>query len=73
MAEWCDLFRSVFPGVELVRQKQGTLVEPLAELRANGELGEFTDDDLLTVNLVAIWRKGAAAADAPEISDMWVD
>ncbi len=71
--EWYDMYRSVLPGVELVRQKQTTLVEPLAELRARGELADYTDDELLTVNLVAIWRKGADPAGAPPVTDMWVD
>lgn len=70
--EWCELFTSTLPGVELIRFKHRPLVEPLAELRAAGELADYSDDDLLTLNLVAVWRNGDASS-SPPVTDDWVD
>lgn len=58
LAEWRDLFEAAFPGVTYVADRQDEeLGDALRELRAAGELTEYTDEELLTVNLIAIWRK----------------
>jgi SAM-dependent methyltransferase len=56
--EWRLIFSHIMPGVELVAEAQSPdLREPLARLRAGGELTEHSDEDLLTARLVAIWKK----------------
>ena len=58
LSEWDDLFRSKMPGVSLEHLKEpAELAERLAEIRSQGELSEYTDEELLTVVIVAIWRK----------------
>jgi len=50
-------------------------LEPeLAELRANGELTEYTDEDLITAAFIAIWKKPAdTSVDVRADSDERVD
>jgi SAM-dependent methyltransferase len=62
LADWMKLFSERMPGVqfELDFHEHGTaevLTKELAELRAAGELSDYTDEELLAVNLIAIWRK----------------
>ena len=38
-------------------EHQPSMRTQLSELRANGELPEFTDEELLTANAVCLWRK----------------
>ena len=50
------------PGVQFQfdfheRDTAGALAKDLAGLRAAGELTEYTDEELLAVNVIAIWRK----------------
>lgn len=65
LPDWQAMFERVFPGVRFAYDRQdATLAGPLSELRAGGELAGWTDDELLTLNLVALWRKpghGSAA------------
>jgi SAM-dependent methyltransferase len=62
LADWRQLFDAIMPGVIYAYERQPELVRPLAELRARGELATYSDDELLTVNLVAMWRKPGTAA-----------
>jgi len=58
LKEWRLLFSHTMPGVELLTEVEShDLSEPLARLRAGGELAEHSDDDLLTARLVAVWKK----------------
>jgi hypothetical protein len=41
----------------LVERDGEVLADALRELRSSGELSGYTDDELMTVNLVAIWKK----------------
>jgi SAM-dependent methyltransferase len=60
--DWRKLFGSVMPGVEFVYERdEDDLAVHLAGLRTAGELPEFTDEELLTVNLVALWKKPPSA------------
>ncbi len=55
--EWTRLFEEAMPGTCFVQERQDYLAQPLLELRASGELGEYTDDELLTLNFIGIWKK----------------
>jgi hypothetical protein len=46
------------PGVHFAYGRDSEDLSPaLKELRAGGELAEYADEELLTVNLVAVWKK----------------
>lgn len=62
LAEWQEVFQGEMPGVSFKFDRQEELAAPLAELRAAGELEGYTDEELLTVNLVAVWQKPLQAA-----------
>jgi ubiquinone/menaquinone biosynthesis C-methylase UbiE len=57
---WRDVFAKYFPGAYLHLHQRGRAeqIPLLAELRAIGELSEYSDDELLTDEVVAVWRKG---------------
>jgi SAM-dependent methyltransferase len=57
MGEWLRLFEEAMPGTRFVHERQQLLAQALPEIRAGGELRDYTDDELLTLNLVGIWRK----------------
>jgi ubiquinone/menaquinone biosynthesis C-methylase UbiE len=57
--EWLKLFEKTMPGAKFVHERQEDLVPHLAELKAKGELTEYSDDELLTVGLIGMWRKPA--------------
>jgi ubiquinone/menaquinone biosynthesis C-methylase UbiE len=54
---WRDMYQAVMPGVHFVYERQDYLADPLKEIQGNGELREYSADELLTLNLVAIWKK----------------
>jgi ubiquinone/menaquinone biosynthesis C-methylase UbiE len=55
--EWLRLFAETMPGTKFIHERQEDLVQPLRELKAQGELTEYADDELLTVGLIGMWRK----------------
>ncbi len=56
--EWKAMFERVMPGVVFEHERQDDdLAAPLRELRAAGELTDYSDDELLTLNLIGIWSK----------------
>lgn len=59
LAEWRDLFLSKMPNVSLraVEDVSQTLRAELASLRRASELVGYTDEELLTVELVAVWKR----------------
>jgi len=59
LADWRRIFTEAMPGAEViaVRDKRDGLPERLAELRENNELSDYTDEELLTVDVVTVWRK----------------
>jgi SAM-dependent methyltransferase len=59
LAEWYDLFRAAMPGVRFEHLRDDRLAPDLARLREAGELSDYTDDELLTAELLAVWRKAA--------------
>lgn len=54
---WRSMYQEVMPGVHFIHERQDHLAGPLSELRAAGELQGFTDEELLTLNLVAVYKK----------------
>jgi SAM-dependent methyltransferase len=57
-AEWEQLFSSRCPGVVLrTDPSEEWLRQELVSLRSSGELSDFSDEELLTTNVWAIWRK----------------
>src|SRR5258706_9884999 len=58
LPQWKKLFEEAMPGVSFVHERQdGDMAAPLKALRDAGELAQYTDEELLTVNLVAVWKK----------------
>jgi SAM-dependent methyltransferase len=59
LSEWRDLFTRQMPGCHFELRNYGweKLRGELDRLRAAGELAEYTDDELLTVDLWVAWRK----------------
>jgi SAM-dependent methyltransferase len=60
--EWKRLFEERMPGVTLVfdcheQENSARLTKELAALRRQGELPDYSDEELLAVNMIAIWRK----------------
>lgn len=62
LAEWRQVFSDVMPGVVFTAERDGEpLPTALKSLRLAGELGDFSDEELLTRNLIAIWQKPRTA------------
>ena len=57
LERWLAIFEQTMPGVRFVHEREENVEAELAKLREQGELAGYTDDELLTVNLVAIWKK----------------
>lgn len=58
LQEWHNLFNDTMPGVQFIYETDTQLTtSELAKLRAAGELGQFEDEELLTICLVAVWQK----------------
>jgi SAM-dependent methyltransferase len=60
LAQWRQLFTENMPGVTFEDDVHLELAGPLEQLRAKGELRGFTDEELLTLNVVAMWQKPPA-------------
>jgi SAM-dependent methyltransferase len=57
LEEWFRLFEQTMPGAKFIHERQDDLAPHLRELKAKGELTEYSDDELLTVGLIGMWRK----------------
>jgi SAM-dependent methyltransferase len=59
LSQWRDLFSRYWPGVtfRLCPENDPAISGALASLKADGELGEYEDEELLSVYLVAEWVK----------------
>lgn len=60
LAEWRDLFASQMPGASLHLvnvETDRSVRDALAPLRAAGELADYSDEELLTDRVIAIWTK----------------
>jgi SAM-dependent methyltransferase len=57
LKQWRVLFGRTMPGAAFVHEWQEGLGDQLASLRDRGELAAYSDEELTTVNLVAIWKK----------------
>ena len=66
LAEWRRIFESTLPGCDVVAcQDAGNAdkCEPL--ITSTGALPEYSDEELLTVTLEAMWRKPLTEGSAP--------
>jgi SAM-dependent methyltransferase len=65
LAQWRDLFSRHWPGVtfRLRPEDDPAIRGALAHLRAQGELGQYEDEELLSVYLIAEWVKPTMAVD----------
>jgi SAM-dependent methyltransferase len=66
-AQWRELFAELCPGGEISfdqhAEPRGTeFANALAELRKSGELSDYSDEELLMVNLCVTWQKPAELA-----------
>jgi SAM-dependent methyltransferase len=59
LADWRDLFLSKMPNASLraIQDKNQNLPVELANLRRVGELAGYTDEELLSSDLVAVWKR----------------
>ncbi|GIW75103.1 MAG: hypothetical protein KatS3mg104_0166 [Phycisphaerae bacterium] len=59
MKEWDSLFEECLPGVIIQHHKYGEwrLRPEIEKLRQSGELNSYEDEELLTTDYVALWRK----------------
>jgi SAM-dependent methyltransferase len=60
LSEWRTIFEDAMPGAQIEAMKDDTNPEHIAELaqiRSNGELTEYSDEELLTVTLKTVWRR----------------
>jgi len=59
LADWRELFRCKAPSVSLrtVEDQNPHVRAELARLRRDGELSNYTDEELLTVELIAMWKR----------------
>lgn len=54
---WKRMFQETMPGVRFIHERQEELLPHLHELKAQGELSDYSDEELLTACLVGVWRK----------------
>ena len=61
LAEWLAVFEEHIPGTQFERHCYGEEEARAAaeQIRRGGELGEYGDEELFTVDLGAVWKKGA--------------
>lgn len=59
VSSWRKMFEQIMPGAQLSlsRSDRVDLAPELALARAAGELGDYTDEELLAPRLVAVWQK----------------
>lgn len=55
--DWEQMFEQEMPGAMFEHSIQEELKPHLKELKANGELAGYSDQELLAINLYAVWRK----------------
>ncbi len=66
LKQWKMLFSAAMPGVKFLYDRdREELALALGWLRADHELSDYDDDELLTVNVIAIWQKPAAQTARP--------
>ncbi len=74
LAEWRKMAAEEFPGIEIetiVQFDSPVLAAELRKLRERDELGEFSDEELMTACLILIWTKppgsGMGSAEGPSV------
>jgi SAM-dependent methyltransferase len=61
LSEWQAILSNALPGVQvhaLMDDSDARHLEELAEIRKHGELADYSDEELLTVTLKAVWKRG---------------
>lgn len=61
IGKWKQLFQQHCPEVEFQyeQDERETLIVELRDIRKQGELTEYTDEELLTTSIIALWKKPA--------------
>lgn len=61
LAEWTAVFDEHMPGTQFERHAYGEEEARAAaeQIRRGGELREYADEELVTVDLAAVWKKGS--------------
>jgi SAM-dependent methyltransferase len=60
LCQWRELFDRIMPGSKFLYERHDEgMSEGLRRLRESGELEAYTDEELLTVDFVAVWQKAA--------------
>lgn len=59
---WKQMFQETMPGVRFIHERHEELVPHLRELKAQGELADYADEELLTVSLIGVWQKPGEGA-----------
>ena len=68
LEQWYRIFDKLLPGVVFANDcQQAEVGEGLRELREVGELAGYSDEELVTVNVNAIWQKPLHAAEKLEV------
>lgn len=57
LGEWKQMFQETMPGVRFIHERQEELLPHLRELKAQGELADYSEEELLTVCLIGVWQK----------------
>jgi SAM-dependent methyltransferase len=60
LAQWYDLVHRVFPGADVEFERDDRYRDELARLRSQGELRDYSDDELLNRNMIVTWMKPRA-------------
>jgi SAM-dependent methyltransferase len=61
LGEWRSLLNAALPGVQvdaLMDDSDPSHLSELEEIRKRGELADYSDEELLTVTLKAVWNRG---------------
>lgn len=58
LGDFKKMFERTMPGVKLISDRQDDEIgDGLKTLRAQGELADYTDEELMTVNIIGLWQK----------------
>ena len=67
LRDWTEILQSQMPGcvIDTPLVEDPVLLKALAQVRGQGELADFTDQELLVRRLIVVWRKPTADAALP--------
>ena len=66
MTQWRELFARLMPGATITcsMRSDPALIQALRDLRAGGELADYSDEELLLHRMVVVWQKAPAGGPA---------